>query len=320
MVTAMAKPKLAVYWGAACGGCDIAILDIEAHLLEVAAAFDLALWPCAADFKYRDVAALPDGDIVLTLFNGAIRTSENEALARLLRAKSRLLVAFGSCAQSGGIPALANTFAPAEIFAASYTASPSTPNPDGVLPVPQTAVAEGHLELPEFQASVRALHQVVTVDYTVPGCPPQPAQIWNVLSRLLEGGELPPPGAVLGAGEKACCDECSRLREEKRLMAFVRPHQVVADPTRCLLDQGMVCLGPATRSGCGALCPAAGMPCRGCYGPPPGVTDQGARMLSALASVIDAREPAQIEAVLDGLDDPLGTLYRFGLPARGTHA
>jgi F420-non-reducing hydrogenase small subunit len=308
------KPKLAIYWASSCGGCDIAILDIEAYLLEVAAAFDIVLWPAATDFKYADVERLDDGAIALTLWNGGIRTSENEHLARLLRRKSALLVAFGACAESGGIPALANAFTPDAVFDRVYRDNPSTVNPDGVVPRPAAAVAEGELTLPAFLPTLRPLRDVVTVDYVIPGCPPQPVQIRAVLSVVMQGQALPPPGAVLGAGEKSCCDECARTREEKRLTAFVRPHQITPDPARCLLDQGIVCLGPATRSGCGALCPAAGMPCRGCYGPPPGVRDQGAKMLSALASVIDAREPAEIDAVLASLEDPLGTLYRFSLP------
>lgn len=309
----MDKPKLALYWAASCGGCDIAVLDIEAHILEVADAFDIVLWPVALDFKYEHVEAMADGAIALTLFNGAIRTAENERLARLLRAKSRTLVAFGSCAAAGGIPGLANTFDPGELLASSYLDGGTTVNPEGTRPRQHTTVAEGDLELPAFQPKVRALHDVVDVDYTIPGCPPQPAQIWAVLTHILSGKTLPPRGAVLGAGDVSCCDECARTREEKRIKRFVRPHQITTDPQRCLLDQGVVCLGPATRSGCGALCPAAGMPCRGCYGPLPGVADQGAKMLSALASVIDSQDPAEIDAILDSLDDPIGTLYRFGL-------
>ena len=105
-----------------------------------------------------------------------------------------------------------------------------------------------------------------------------------------------------------------RTREEKRITGFVRPHQIIADPELCLLDQGIVCMGPATRSGCGGLCVAAGSPCRGCYGPPPNVRDQGLSMMSALASVIDATEATEIQAILDQIADPIGTFHRFSLP------
>jgi F420-non-reducing hydrogenase small subunit len=57
------------------------------------------------------------------------------------------------------------------------------------------------------------------------------------------------------------------------------------------------------------------MPCRGCYGPPEGVLDQGAKMCSALASIIEANDLKEIEKIIDGIVDPAGTFYRFGLPA-----
>ena len=85
----MAKLKLASYWAAACGGCDVAILDIHEKILDLAAAADIVFWPIATDFKYSDVEAMPDGHIDVTLFHGAVRNSENEHLAHLLRAKSK---------------------------------------------------------------------------------------------------------------------------------------------------------------------------------------------------------------------------------------
>ena len=311
----MAKPKLAIYWAGACGGCDIAILDIEAHLLEVAAAFDIVLWPAATDFKISSIEAMADGAIDLCLFTGAIRTSENQHLAELLRRKSKVLVAFGSCAHEGCVLGLANAFPREAILARAYREAESLDNPDGVLPATSVPVPEGDLVLPGFLDRLKTLDQVVAVDYTVPGCPPQPPQIWAVLETVIQGQALPPRGAILGAGDKTCCEECTRTREEKRLRRFVRPHQILPDPARCLLDQGIVCLGPATRSGCGGLCPKVGMPCRGCYGPPAGVRDQGAKMLSALASVIDSQDPEEIERIIAGIDDVEGTLYRFSAAA-----
>jgi F420-non-reducing hydrogenase small subunit len=313
----MAKPTLAIYWAGACGGCDIAVLDIADHLLEVAAAFDIVLWPAAMDFKRRDVEALADGSVDLCLFSGAIRTEENREMAELLRRKSRLLVAFGSCAHEGCVLGLANAVPRAAILDRVYAETPSTENPGDVRPQATTAVPGGELELPAFLERVMPLGHVVTVDYTVPGCPPQSSQIWAVLQLVIAGAPLPPPPAVVGAGEKTCCDECPRTREEKHLRRFVRVHEIVPDPGKCLLDQGVICAGPATRSGCGALCTRAGLPCRGCYGPPPGVRDQGAKMAGALASVIDAQDPDEIERLIGSMDDLAGTLYRFSYAAAG---
>jgi F420-non-reducing hydrogenase small subunit len=309
----MAKPKLALYWAASCGGCEIAVLDIEDKILDVAEHFDIVFWPCAMDFKYSDVKAMPDKSIDVCLFNGAIRTSENEHVAQMLRAKSKVLVAFGSCAHEGGIPGLANFTTREEILKVAFRESPSTVNESGVYPQPVTEIAEGELSIPEFWNTVRTLDQVVPVDYYIPGCPPQSCQVWAVLEILIQGKELPGPGAVLGAGDKACCDECPRTRKEKKIKRFYRPHEIEADPKECLLDQGIVCLGPATRSGCGALCVRANAPCRGCYGPAPQTVDQGVKMMSALSSVIDAQDPAEAERIIGQFLDPPGTLYRFGL-------
>jgi F420-non-reducing hydrogenase small subunit len=310
----MAKPKLALYWAASCGGCEIAVLDLHAKILDVAGAFDIVFWPVALDFKYHHVRAMEDQSIDLCLFNGSIRNSENSEIAHLLRSKAKTLVAFGSCALEGGIPGLANLTTKAEIWGYVYGESPSTVKQNGgTYPQTHTAVPEGAIEIPEMWDTVKSLDQVVDVDYFVPGCPPQPERIWEVIEYILSGKPLPAKGAVLGAGDKTCCDECTRTRNEKKLKKFFRPFEIEPDPKECLLDQGIVCMGPATRSGCGALCTAANVPCRGCYGPPPHVTDQGAKMVSALSSIIDAHEPQEIEKILDQIADPMGTFYRFSL-------
>jgi F420-non-reducing hydrogenase small subunit len=309
----MAKPKIALYWAASCGGCEIAVLDIEEHILDVANAFDIVFWPCAMDFKIKDVEAIEDGGILLTLFNGAVRNSEQEHVAKLLRRKSQVIVAFGSCAHTGAIPALANLTTKEAIYRTNYHDSPSLDNPNGVEPQTVTDVPEGRLTLPEFYKSVRALDQVVDVDYYVPGCPPQSDKIWAVLDYLIQGNPLPAKGAILGAGTKTCCDECPRERKEKKIKKFVRPHEILANPDDCLLDLGILCVGPATRDGCGAKCTKVGMPCRGCYGPAAGARDQGMKMLSAVASVIDSQDPEEIDRIIDTIADPIGTFYRFGM-------
>lgn len=311
------KPKLALYWAASCGGCEIAVLDIKDKILDVDAFFDIVFWPVAVDFKIKDVEAMEDDEIDLCLFNGAVRTSENLKMAELLRAKAKILVAFGSCAYEGCIPALSNTTTREATLRWIYEDSPSTINPEGVRPQTETETPVGTLELPEFWETVRSLDQVVDVDYYVPGCPPQAHQIWAVLETVMDilenGKPLPPKGTILGAGDRTCCDECPRERKEKKITHFVRIHEFIPDPDICLLDQGILCMGPATRSGCGALCVTVGVPCRGCYGPPPNSKDQGTKMIAALASVIDSRDPEVIDQILDGIVDPVGTFYRFSM-------
>jgi F420-non-reducing hydrogenase small subunit len=315
-MSANGKPKFAMYWAASCGGCEIAVLNIHEKILDVDANFEVVFWPVAMDAKYKDVEAMEDSSILLTLFNGAIRNDENEHIARLLRKKSKLLVAFGSCANEGCMPALANLSPLHEIFDVAFHTI-STDNPDGILPHPEYTVPEGDLHIPTMFPIVRTLDQVVPVDYYMPGCPPESHQIGAVIDlvvQVLQGkAELPPTGSVIGAGTSTVCDECKRTRGEKKIKEFNRIQSIIIDPTLCLLEQGVLCSGPATRSGCTALCPAAGSPCIGCYGPAEGVIDYGSRLLSAVASVIDSNNPEEIDHILDGIPDPAGMLYRFNM-------
>jgi len=318
------KPKLAIYWASGCGGCEIAFANLDERLLEATAAFDLAFCPALVDAKRADVEALPDGGLALTLFDGAIRTSENEEWAALLRRKSRVLVAMGACAHGGGIPALSNLSTRADHLRTIYLEQAE--NPAGVLPSHRVEVPEGTLELPVLHERVRRLADVVPVDYALPGCPPETEQLWNVLRRFAGGDPLPAPGAVLGTGPASVCGECPRRRSERKVAAFRRVWEFVPDPEVCLVEQGIACMGLATRGGCGALCPAVQMPCIGCYGPPEGVYDQAAKMVSALGSVLDiapirelrneAAIAARIDAALDGIPDVAGLTGKFHL-ARG---
>jgi F420-non-reducing hydrogenase small subunit len=89
------KPKLAFYWAASCGGCEITVAELGMRLIEVGELVDIVFWPCVMDFKYDDVEALGDGEVDICFFNGAIRSSENEHVAKLLRQKSKVMVSFG---------------------------------------------------------------------------------------------------------------------------------------------------------------------------------------------------------------------------------
>jgi len=302
------KPKVAFYWCASCGGCEEAVVDLDEKILDVANAVDIVFWPVALDFKEHHVEAMPDGSILASFINGAIRNSDQLKMANLLRAKSQVVVAFGVCAQLGGIPGLANLTDARGIFAEVFG--------DGVAPV-RFHRDNGHsLSLPEFFDTVVALDRVIDVDYYVPGCPPTPKIIGEALGVLL-GSDLPPKGTVL-APDQALCEQCPRkdTRPEKLLLKeFKRVHQVVADQQTCLLAQGLACLGPGTRAGCEAMCIRGNMPCTGCFGPTSRVRDFGAKALSALASVIDSNDEAEIARVLEALPDPAGTFYRYSLPS-----
>ena len=311
------KLKLAFYWAASCGGCEIAVLDINEKILDIVAIADILFWPVAIDVKYKDVEEMPDKHIDVCFFNGAIRTEEQEYMAELMRKKSKTLVAFGSCAQLGGIPGLANIADKKEVFERAYLQSPSTVNPNSATPKTVCKVQEGELKLPEFFDTVKTLDQTVDVDYYLPGCPPTPEQIVTAVEAIAKN-ELPPKGAVL-APEKSVCDECPRKMEDKKISKIYRVYEITPDPERCLLEQGIICMGPATRGGCGAQCINANMPCTGCGGPCPNAVEQGAAMISALSSILGVEEEKNpeynAEKLIAQIKDPLGTFYKYSLPA-----
>ncbi len=317
----MAKPKVAFYWCASCGGCEEAVVDLNETLLKVADLVDIVLWPVALDFKKKDIEKIPDGGIAVSFINGAIRLGEQEEWAKLLRKKSKLVVAFGSCACFGGIPGLANFFSREEILNRAYKEVPSVENPEGIMPQEKTVLDGKVLTLPEFYEDVKCLDQVIDVDYYLPGCPVPPDLLAGAVNAILEG-KLPAKGAVLAPG-KSLCDTCPRKETKPERMSVKevkRPWQIIVDPEKCFLVQGIICMGPATRTGCGETCVRANQPCRGCFGPVEGVKDQGIKALSMFASILGCEEEEdlseeEVRKTVCGVADPGGTFYRFSLPS-----
>lgn len=316
----MSKPKVGFYWCASCGGCEEAVVDLAEDILGVVEAVDILFWPVALDYKRADVEALSNEELAVSFINGAIRSSEQREMVELLRQKSKLVVAFGSCAQMGGIPGLANLFDRDEMMHEVYFKSPSVINTEQLVPGEETDVKEGKLHLPQLWDTVKTLDQVIDVDYYLPGCPPPVDLIKNAVNAILSG-QLPAKGAVL-APDEALCEECPRRETKPETLAlkeFKRPHEILIDPDTCLLAQGLICLGPVTRKGCGGLCIKANMPCTGCMGPTSHVVDFGAKALSAMASIVDSREESDIEQIMGNIVDPVGTFYRYSLPMSLLH-
>lgn len=312
----MSKPKAGFYWCASCGGCEESVVDLAEDILGVVDAIDFVFFPVAMDFKKSDVIAMKDGEMAVCFINGAIRTSEQLEMAELLRRKSGVIVAYGACAHQGGIPGLANLYTKESILKAAYGTGFSTVNDPGTRPQVSIKVPEGNLTLPELHESVKALDQVIDVDYYIPGCPPPVRLLKEAVGAILSG-KLPPKGTVL-APDIAVCEECPRnkTKPDKLLVkGFKRPHEALIDGEECILAQGFLCLGPVTREGCGAACPGGNMPCTGCLGPMGRIKDYGAKALSAIASTLDCNDEAEIEKLMESVADPTGTFYRYSLPS-----
>lgn len=309
------KPKVAICWLGGCGGCDEAVVDLNEALLGVAEAVDIVLWPVALDFKYHHVKAMADGEITLSIINGNVRNSEQEEIAHLLRQKSRLVVAFGACACFGGTPGMANFRTKKDILDWVYKDAPTVVNPQQQYPQTVTRIDDKELTLPEFYERVKTLNQVIKVDYFLPGCPPPADLIANTITATLEN-KLPLKGSSL-APHKSLCDSCPRNETKPikmKISEIKRIHEIEAKPDTCFLAQGVICMGIATRDGCGASCIGINMPCRGCFGPVEGVQDACLKMISTLAAIIDAETDKDIEKVVSQVADIAGYGYRFSLP------
>jgi len=308
------KLNIALYWGASCGGCEIAVLDTNEKILKLAEVADIVFWPVAMDIKYKDVEKMENGSIDITLYNGAIRSEENREMAELLRRKSKLLIAFGSCAVDGCIPGLGNLYRREEVLENAFKKTVTTNNPKGI--IPEVIHGKRKLTLPELEPRVSTLQQVVPVDAFIPGCPP-PTELIAKFIDIVANGEEIPKGANL-APDISVCDDCDRNpKEEKILPDIIRPHRLEKDNGECFLLQGVLCMGPVTRSGCKTRCINANFPCTGCMGPTSKVTDQGARFISAIGSIIGGKEfdtdQEKMKELIDKIDDPIGTFYMYTL-------
>ena len=320
----MTKIKLAIAAGSFCGGCDMSIINLNEMLIPIEASIDLQFWQLAADFKFKDVKKLKDKEIDITLFHGPIRTSEHAEIAHLFRKKSKVMIAYGACSAFGGIPQMANSWTAKEILEENYVNGYNMDDSGKNHMATESEYQKGRkMTLPKLLDSCLPLESEVDVDYYVPGCPPVPGQwetLIQIITNFIKTGELPPKGTVV-AGDTALCEECGRTKPDEIVInKFQRPYMINPDPELCLLAQGIICMGPATRAGCGGQCTVgANMPCRGCFGPAPEVDDAGIKMLSAIASIAGAKKENELggeglKLLMDQVVDPFGTFYRFAVP------
>jgi F420-non-reducing hydrogenase small subunit len=275
--------RLAEEWFAICGGCEVTILDIGEPLLDVLKNVSIVHMPVLMDHKLYGQTGegkameIPEAEI--GLISGGIRTEEHREIAREMRRRCKTLVALGSCACFGGVPALANQYTTEDLLDKVYRGSVTT-DPDGI---PRE-------ELPPITDRVYAVSEEVKVDVFLPGCPTTPEMVTDALTALLEGKPFSLPA-------KSVCDECPTRREKKAVSTLKRrleaPDFTPGRPLsemRCLMEQGFMCLGPATRAGCGGRdgvprCIRAYMPCEGCFGPLSEKANVMVDMMGALASI-----------------------------------
>lgn len=276
--------KVAEEWLNACSGCEISIVDLGERLLDVLQLVEFVHIPVLMDHKYY--GQLGDGkhvdipEAVVGIISGGIRNEEHLEVALEMRRKCQIIIGLGTCATHGGIPALANSYTNEEILGRVYstetTERPSALPGDGI---------------PQLMDVCHALDEKIKVDVYLPGCPPHPDQVFGALTALLSG-------KAVEDDEKSVCNDCPTIREGKGQLKQLRrflhaPHYQAPDEPldkmRCLLEQGFLCMGSVTKSGCGGgkttpRCIAARVPCRGCSGPVRRDGNQLLDMLNGLAS------------------------------------
>ena len=280
-------------WLATCGGCECSILDIGEPLLGLLKSVAFVHIPVLMDYKYfgqtgeRSELTLPEADVGIV--SGAVRNEENREILLEMRRRVKTLVACGSCACYGGIPAIANMSGRDELLEEVYFR-------DGNTMIPSERI-------PALEERVYSLDEIVKVDVFLPGCPPTPANLAEALLAIVGGKPIPKTS-------KSVCDTCHLTRERKEAKIMKRGLLLPAANEwsgKCLLEQGFLCLGPVTRAGCasgtgGPQCLDAGYACRGCYGPVLEGSDQFVDMVNALATTgVD----------ISTIDDPRGTFNQF---------
>jgi len=259
-----------------CGGCECSMLDTGGALTDVMPQLEVVHMPVLMDHKYYGQTGegtkieIPQADI--GVITGGVRTEEHKHVAQEIRNKCKLVIAYGSCACFGGLPALANMFTKDEVFNKVYKTTRST--------IPGEFPSIG---ITPWTDRVYAVDEVIRVNIYMPGCPPSPDVFADAVTARLTRKPF-------RFEEKAVCEDCPLKREKKAIAAIKRPLETAPIKDRCLLEQGYLCLGPATRTGCGGhekipRCIAGNFPCRGCMGPIKFGGSQMVDMMGALATI-----------------------------------
>ena len=164
----MSKKRMATVWLDGCSGCHMSFLDIAERLLTLAESAELVYSPLV------DAKIFPEA-VDVTLVEGAVSSEDDLHKIQLVRQRTTILVSLGDCAVTANVPAMRNPFSTKSVYDRAYqenvTLNPGTP--DQVVP--------------RLLPQARPIHEFVTVDVFVPGCPPSADTIFYVVSELLEG-------------------------------------------------------------------------------------------------------------------------------------
>ena len=169
----MAKPKLATCSLAGCFGCHMSILDIDERILDLVEQVDFDKSPINDKKEF-------DGPVDIGIIEGGVSNEHNVHALKDFRKNCRVLVGLGACALTGGVPAMRNPVGLRACLEEAYLKGPTVEN-GGVIPNDE--------DLPLLLDRVYPCHEIVKIDYFLPGCPPSADAIWAALTALLNGKE-----------------------------------------------------------------------------------------------------------------------------------
>jgi F420-non-reducing hydrogenase small subunit len=244
------RVKISIVSLGTCAGCSAVLLD-DQILGQVLEAAEIVYCPMLIDQE-----RLPEADVVLV--DGVVRLKEDQEKLEEARVKSRILAAWGTCAAFGGIPAEANRFELEDLIKETYghTADTFAYYLSGERGVGQkTYQGEGVAML----RKAGKVDDFVKVDYYVPGCPPSPALLLQLIGELT--------GKEPGKAQAVVCGQCERKPTKEFPTTLAAFPQGDEDHAACFNSLGVFCLGFMTQGGCEASCTRRGLPCWGCRGP-----------------------------------------------------
>ncbi|NLX23508.1 MAG: NADP oxidoreductase [Phycisphaerae bacterium] len=178
----MAKPKVATTSLAGCFGCHMSLLDIDDRILKLVELVDFDKSPID-DIKEFS------GRCAIGLIEGGCCNEENVRVLQDFRKHCDILISVGDCATMGGIPAMRNNIPLEECYAEAYLDGPTVHNPSKQIP--------NDPELPLLLNKVYPCHEVVKIDYHLPGCPPSADTLWEALVALLSDKPVALPYALI---------------------------------------------------------------------------------------------------------------------------
>ena len=180
----MSKPIVATTSLAGCFGCHMSLLDIDERILELIEQVDFDKSPIDDIKEFTQMCDIG-------LIEGGCCNSENVHVLKDFRKNCKILVSVGECAIMGGLPALRNNIPVKECIEEAYLDGPTVKdsNPDKILP--------NDKELPIILDKVYPCHDIVKIDYYLPGCPPRADLIWNAVVALVTGDELKLPYEIV---------------------------------------------------------------------------------------------------------------------------